>query len=98
MARDEADPDDLMRPFPSEPMRMWPISTRVNKPEQKPRSKLPTGCATSLANASLLPNWKVMANSPGHAKYLLAGLELLQAAPLDSRDWLLEQLKKKARE
>ena len=28
------DPDgDLMRPFPSEPMRMWPISTRVNKPE-----------------------------------------------------------------
>jgi hypothetical protein len=28
-----ADPRDLMRPFPSEPMRMWPISTRVNKPE-----------------------------------------------------------------
>ena len=23
----------LMRPFPAEPMRMWPISTRVNKPE-----------------------------------------------------------------
>jgi len=30
---DEADPRDLMRPFPSEPMRKWPISTRVNKPE-----------------------------------------------------------------
>ena len=30
---DEYDPHDLMRPFPSEPMRMWPISTRVNKPE-----------------------------------------------------------------
>jgi putative SOS response-associated peptidase YedK len=30
---DESDPRDLMRPFPSEPMRMWPISTRVNKPE-----------------------------------------------------------------
>jgi putative SOS response-associated peptidase YedK len=29
---DEPDPD-LMRPFPAEPMRMWPISTRVNKPE-----------------------------------------------------------------
>ena len=27
------DPGDLMRPFPAEPMRMWPISTRVNKPE-----------------------------------------------------------------
>jgi hypothetical protein len=24
---------DLMRPFPSEPMRMWPISARINKPE-----------------------------------------------------------------
>ncbi len=30
---EEADPRDLMRPFPAEPMRMWPISTRVNKPE-----------------------------------------------------------------
>jgi putative SOS response-associated peptidase YedK len=29
----EYDPHDLMRPFPAEPMRMWPISTRVNKPE-----------------------------------------------------------------
>ena len=30
---DEPDPRDLMRPFPAAPMRMWPISTRVNKPE-----------------------------------------------------------------
>ena len=30
---EEPDPRDLMKPFPSEPMRMWPISTRVNKPE-----------------------------------------------------------------
>jgi putative SOS response-associated peptidase YedK len=30
---DELDPHDLMRPFPAVPMRMWPISTRVNKPE-----------------------------------------------------------------
>ena len=28
-----------------------------------------------------------------HAKYLLAGLELLQSARRDSRDWLLKQLK-----
>ena len=27
---EEPDPGDLMRPFPAEPMRMWPISTRVN--------------------------------------------------------------------
>jgi len=30
---DEADPRDLIRPFPSESMRIWPISKRVNKPE-----------------------------------------------------------------
>jgi len=30
---DDSDPHDLMRPFPAEPMRMWPISTRVNKAE-----------------------------------------------------------------
>jgi putative SOS response-associated peptidase YedK len=29
----EPDPRDLLGPFPAEPMRMWPISTRVNKPE-----------------------------------------------------------------
>jgi putative SOS response-associated peptidase YedK len=30
---EDPDPRGLMKPFPSEPMRMWPISTRVNKPE-----------------------------------------------------------------
>jgi hypothetical protein len=30
---EEPDPRDLMRPFPAPLMRMWPISTRVNKPE-----------------------------------------------------------------
>lgn len=30
---DETDPRELMRPFSASPMRMWPISTRVNKPE-----------------------------------------------------------------
>jgi putative SOS response-associated peptidase YedK len=30
---DEPDPDDLMRPFPAEPMRVWLLSTRVNKLE-----------------------------------------------------------------
>jgi putative SOS response-associated peptidase YedK len=30
---EEPDPHDLMRPFPSELMRIWPISTRVNKSE-----------------------------------------------------------------
>jgi SOS response associated peptidase (SRAP) len=30
---EEAESRDLMQPFPAERMRMWPISTRVNKPE-----------------------------------------------------------------
>ncbi len=30
---DHPDPHDLLRPFPATPMRMRPISTRVNKPE-----------------------------------------------------------------
>jgi putative SOS response-associated peptidase YedK len=30
---EELDPRDLMRPFPADLMRMWPISTWVNKPE-----------------------------------------------------------------
>jgi putative SOS response-associated peptidase YedK len=37
---DEPDPRDLLRPFSSEPMRMWAISTRVNKPENDEASIL----------------------------------------------------------
>jgi putative SOS response-associated peptidase YedK len=29
----EPDPRDLLAPYPAEPMIMWPISTRVNKPD-----------------------------------------------------------------
>ena len=37
---EEPDPRDLMRPYPAELMRMWPISTRVNKPENDDASIL----------------------------------------------------------
>ena len=33
LANMEPDPRDLLVPFPAELMRMWPISTRVNKPD-----------------------------------------------------------------
>lgn len=33
LANIEPDPRELLILFPSEPMTMWPISTRVNKPE-----------------------------------------------------------------
>lgn len=32
LSAEEADPRDLLRPYPSELMTMWPISTRVNTP------------------------------------------------------------------
>ena len=47
---DDPDPSDLLRPFPAEPMRMWPISTRVNKPENDEPSILePVRLASSAA-------------------------------------------------
>ena len=47
---EEADPRDLMRPFPAELMRMWPISTRVNKPENDDPSIVePIELATAVA-------------------------------------------------
>jgi putative SOS response-associated peptidase YedK len=36
----EPDPRDLLRPFESDAMRMWPVSTRVNKPENDDPSLL----------------------------------------------------------
>jgi putative SOS response-associated peptidase YedK len=47
---EEPDPGDLMRPFPGEPMRMRPISSRVNKPENDDPSIVePIALATSAA-------------------------------------------------
>ena len=47
---EEAEPRELLRPFPSEAMRMWPISTRVNKPENDDPSILdPIELATDAA-------------------------------------------------
>jgi len=36
----EPDPRDLLVPYPAGPMTMWPISTRVNKPENDDASIL----------------------------------------------------------
>jgi putative SOS response-associated peptidase YedK len=37
---DEPDPHEMLRPFPSETMRMWAISSRVSKPENDEASIL----------------------------------------------------------
>ena len=36
----EPDPRDLLAPFPAEPMKMWPISKRVNSPQNDDESLL----------------------------------------------------------
>jgi len=47
---EEEDPSDLLRPFPSDNMRVWPISTRVNKRENDDPSILdPIGLAADAA-------------------------------------------------
>jgi putative SOS response-associated peptidase YedK len=47
---EEPDPRDLMQPFPSELMQIWPISTRVNKPENDDAAILePIELATDAA-------------------------------------------------
>jgi putative SOS response-associated peptidase YedK len=47
---EEENPRDLMRPFPADRMRMWPISTRVNKPENDDPSIIePIELSTSAA-------------------------------------------------
>jgi hypothetical protein len=52
---DRPDPRDLMRPFPAEPMRTWPISTRVNKPENDDPSIVePVELANSACFVKLL--------------------------------------------
>jgi putative SOS response-associated peptidase YedK len=40
---DEPDPRDLMRPYAAKPMRIWPISTRVDKPANDDPSILKQG-------------------------------------------------------
>ena len=46
---EEPYPRDLLRPSSAEPMRMWPISTRLNKPENDDPSLLEPIALTSSA-------------------------------------------------
>lgn len=49
---EEPNPYELMRPFPAGLMRMWPISTRVNKPENDDPSIIePIELATAAVEA-----------------------------------------------
>ena len=78
---DQPDPRDLMQPFPSELMRMWQISTRVNKPEDYDPS--------IVEPIELRPDatWAVLAN--GRLKLLLQLLP--DAAPPNGAAFRLER-------
>jgi putative SOS response-associated peptidase YedK len=47
LANIEPDPRDLLVPFPSGPMTMWPITTRVSKPENDDASVLEAATAAT---------------------------------------------------
>jgi hypothetical protein len=64
----------------------------------KAKEQIANGLCHIARQRELIAELESNGQSSHHAKYLLAGLELLQAARLDSRDWLLKQLSKKARE
>ncbi|HRO67390.1 MAG TPA: SOS response-associated peptidase family protein [Pseudobdellovibrionaceae bacterium] len=50
LSPNEPDPRDLLVPFPSEPMTLWPISKRVNKVENDDAAILePIGTGASSA-------------------------------------------------
>jgi putative SOS response-associated peptidase YedK len=51
----EPDPSDLLRPFPAEPMTMWPISARVSRTNRgfpvSPECRCGPSSALDLAQA-----------------------------------------------
>ena len=51
----ETDPHDLLMTYPSEPMVMWPISTRVNSPDNDDASLLDRTTGLSDVWAPLEP-------------------------------------------
>jgi putative SOS response-associated peptidase YedK len=51
LANIEPDPRDMLVPYPSEPMTIWPIPLRVNKPENDDAAILE---ALAAAGTSLL--------------------------------------------
>jgi hypothetical protein len=66
------------------------LSSKIVWP--KPRSRVANGENQIAQQRRLIAELETNGTPASHAKYLLAGLELLQTARRDSRDWLLKQL------
>ena len=58
LANIEPDPRDLLVPFPAELMMMWPISTRVNKPDNDDpiHSRSAGACGGRVTNLAVRPS------------------------------------------
>ena len=67
----------------------------LSKTKRERRSGFPVSSIKVRTSESLSSIWKANGSFVSDAEYLLAGLELLQPARLDSRDWLVKQLKAK---
>ena len=66
------------------------IQQRLAETEQQ---RIASGDRYIAQHSILVAGLERIGRSAAHAKYLLAGMRLLQAARRDSRDWLLKQLK-----
>ena len=75
------------------------VPTVVNRESGSKRTEMliASGQHQVAQQRELIVELEANGRSAAHAKYLLAGLELLQAARRDSRDWLMKQLDKVAR-
>ena len=58
LANIEPDPRDLLVPFPAELMMMWPISTRVNKPDNDDPNILDPLEPVDGGSPTLLERWR----------------------------------------
>jgi hypothetical protein len=65
------------------------VQQRLAETEQR----IASGDRYAAQHSTIVAGLERIGQSPAHAKYLLAGMRLLQAARRDSRDWLLKQLK-----
>jgi hypothetical protein len=65
------------------------IQQRLSETEQR----IASGDRYIAQHSTLVAGLERIGRPAAHAKYLLAGMRLLQAARRDSRDWLLKQLK-----
>src|SRR5262245_54727416 len=62
----EADPHDLLITYPSEPMTMWPISTRVNKPENDDATLLDRTERSASRTSAAGPTGRRLGQSPSN--------------------------------